>query len=353
MHVDRPIRLQHQRPPSRGPWLRRRTRAGLILVLGIALVGCGGSLESPSASDGPTPDATPTASVSGPDAAELAEAIAFRREFGLRADEAWVRAVAANPAAVMDFGVPLLPFERDQILDRPQGEDPVVLAVQDYLAAHPDIAGGLYLDQARGGIVTMLVTEDPDLHEAAVRAKLVPGTRLAVRQVRWTEKELRDLQERITADRAFMASIPAVMTTASVDIVANIAELTISSAAPDAAQRIIEHFAAGERLRVISDGTGVLLQPTGRILGRILGPPGTDFSSLSPQYEADIDIGPRDAVGIPVAPDGTFTIDRLPPATYTISILELRDAGNVTVGRATVVLPPGAAVAVEIPYEQP
>jgi hypothetical protein len=171
--------------------------------------------------------------------------------------------------------------------------------------------------------------------------------------VRWTEAELRDLQDRIVADRAFLASIPAVMKTAGVDIVGNIAELTISSAAPDAAQQIIEHFAAGDRLRVISDGTGVLLQPTGRIHGRVLAPPGTDMSALSPQYEADIDIGGRDLVGIAVAPDGTFTIDRLPPATYTITILELREAGNVTVGRATVVLPPGAAVAVEIRYEQP
>ena len=51
-------------------------------------------------------------------------------------------------------------------------------------------------------------------------------------------------------------------------------------------------------LRVDSDGTGILLQPTGRILGRIIAPPGTDMNKLSPQYEADVDIGGRDSIGI-------------------------------------------------------
>jgi hypothetical protein len=77
------------------------------------------------------------------------------------------------------------------------------------------------------------------------------------------------------------------------------------------------------------------------------------MSRLSPQYEADVDIGPRDAVGIPVAQNGTFVIDRLPPATYTVTILELADNGNSEVGSATVVLPPGAAVPVEIRLQRP
>jgi len=76
-------------------------------------------------------------------------------------------------------------------------------------------------------------------------------------------------------------------------------------------------------------------------------------TQLSPQYEADVDIGPRDAVGIPVAPDGTFVIDGLPPATYTVTVLELADVGNTEVGSATIVLPPGAAVLVEIPVRRP
>ena len=283
----------------------------------------------------------------------MAQAVALRREFGLRDDEAWVRAVAANPTAVMDFGVPLMPFERDEIMRRPSGEEGLTTALQDYLAKHADVSGGIYIDQAAGGIVTILVTDDPGPHEVAIAELVGPDAAVAVRQVRWTEAELVDLQDRISADDAFLASLPARMKGSGVFIIDNVVELSISSAVPDAGERIAAHFGAKGMLRVDSDGTGILLQPTGRILGRIVAPPGTDFTSLSPQFEADVDIGGRDAMGIPVQPDGTFVIERLPPATYTVTILELGDVENTEVGRGTVVLPPGAAVALEIPLRRP
>jgi hypothetical protein len=334
---------------------RRRPVLALLFAASLLVLACRAQVP-PTNGVSPPDAASPDVTAAPPGAglpAEIAEAIALRKEFGLRSDEAWVRAVAANPAAVLDFGVPLLPFERDDLENRAVGDDAVIAAIQSYAAEHADVFGGLYIDQARGGIVTVLVTDDPTSHQDALANLIGPDAVVAVRQVRWTEAELRDIQERISADQAFLDSLPARMTTSSVDIIENVAELNISSALPDAAQRIVTHFGAEGRLRVISDGTGILLQPQGRILGHIIAPPGIDVTQLSPQYEADVDIGPRDAVGIPVAPDGTFVIDRLPPATYTITILEMADVGNTEVGSAKVVLPPGAAVLVEIPVRRP
>lgn len=319
-----------------------------MLAAALLVLACGG--QAPSSVER-APQATEA--IEEVTAAEVAQAIALRREFGLRWDEAWIRTVAAHPAAVMDVGVPLMPFERDDVMSRHDGNEALAGALHDYLTEHADVAGGLYIDQAAGGVVTILVTDDPGPHEAALGELIGSDTPVAVRQVRWTEAELRDLQDRIVADDAFLASLPARMKTTGVDVIDNIAELTISSAVPDAAERIFAHFDADDRLRVISDGTGILLQPTGRIFGRILAPPGTDMSRLSPQYEADVDIGGRDLLGIGVAPDGTFVIDRLPPATYTVSILEMGDAGNAQVGSATVVVPPGAAVPLEIRLHRP
>jgi hypothetical protein len=241
-----------------------------------------------------------------------------------------------------------------EIERRATSEDGVAGAVQAYLADHPDIAGGLYIDQARGGIVTMLVTADPDLHEAAVR-EVIGDAPLAVRQVRWTEAELNDLQMRIFEDQAFLAGIPAFVSTTSTDIVDNEVEVTISSAVPNAGALIAAQVGAEDgQLRVTSDGTGLLLQPTGRIEGRIIVPPGTDVGSLTPLYEADVDIGARDAIGISVRPDGRFVIEDLPPTTYTVTILETPAAGdNREVGSARVAVPPGGVGVVEIPYEEP
>ena len=52
-------------------------------------------------------------------------------------------------------------------------------------------------------------------------------------------------------------------------------------------------------------------------------------------------------------PDGTFTINDLPPARYRIFVLEALADGNREVASAEVVVPPGAAASVDLVYEEP
>ena len=52
-------------------------------------------------------------------------------------------------------------------------------------------------------------------HEAAIRALVSPQSLLAFRQVRYTEAELRALQDRVTADVAWLATIPVALLTSS------------------------------------------------------------------------------------------------------------------------------------------
>ena len=329
-----------------------------VLLVALIAIACAGS--PPVGSIAPTAvtpsgDPDPTAQAPGPAVdPQIDEAIAFRAQMGLRADLGWVQAVAANPDATTDWGVPLLPFESAELERRQTGESELVGVVVQYLAEHADISGGMYIDQPLGGVVTVLVTDDPAPHKAALEEILGPDA-VAVRQVRWTEQELNELQSKVTEVMDDIEAIPARLTTTSTDVIGNQVEITVSSAVPDVEARIAALVGAAEgQLRVVSDGTGILLLPTGRIEGRIVAPPGTDMTQLSPQYAADVDIGPREAVGIVVGPDGRFTIDRLPPTGYTVTILEIPAAGaNREVGSARVTVPPGGVATVEIPYEGP
>ncbi|HEX6867225.1 MAG TPA: hypothetical protein VF119_00395, partial [Candidatus Limnocylindrales bacterium] len=337
-------------------------RSSAFIAVATLLVACAGpaspstATDAPVASGAPVATGAPTAPAPAPigqeEAREIEAAIAFRQAFGLRFDEGWVRAVAADPSAVLDWGVPLLPWEAAEIEDRPTGEDAITTEVRAYLDAHRDVSGGLYIDQAHGGIVTMLVTDDPESHRAPLRTEIGTDAPVVIRQVRWTEAELDALQARLSEDMRFYDTIPARFISSATDIIGNIVVLDVSSAAPDVGQRIADRVGAEPgQLRVVSDGTGILLVPTGTILGRIIAPPGTDLLTLSPQYEPDVPIGARDAVGIEIMPDGTFRIDDLPPTGYRVVILELLENGNREVGATHVVVPPGGVVSAEIPID--
>ena len=325
------------------------------ILVALVAIACAGTPAVPTSAPSnaipggsPEPvDPAPAATVD----ARIEEAIAFREQMGLRADLGWVQAVAANPAATEDWGVPLLPFESAELERRQTGEGELVGAVQQYLAEHAAVSGGLYIDQPLGGIVTVLVTDDPAPHEAALEKLLGPDA-VAVRQVRWTEQELNELQARLGEAMDDIAAIPAQVTTTSTDVIGNQVEVAVSSAVPDVATRIAALVGAADgQLRVVSDGTGILLLPTGRIEGRVVAPPGTDMTRLSPAFEADVDIGPRDGMGVVIAPDGHFTLADLPPTGYTVTIVETTDAGGHEAGTARVIVPPGGVATVEIEYE--
>lgn len=330
------------------PSLTPARRLALTALLPVSLVACGvfgtpaGPVDVQLAT--PAPDLPP----------EIVEAIAQREALGLRSDLGWVQAVAANPDVNLDWGIPLLAFEAAELERRATGESELVGIVQGYLAEHADVSGGLYIDQRAGGVLTVLVTDDPAPHEAALRALAKPDARLAVRQVRWTEQELLDVQDRLVAEQASIASLPAFVSSTGVDIMDNRVTVDVSSAVPDVGQRIAAQVGAAEgQLHVVSDGTGLLLLPTGRIEGRVVAPPGTDLSALSPQFEADVPIGARDAVGIAIDPDGTFTIESLPPTGYRVYLLDLSGQEPREAGEVRVTVPPGAVALAEIVYEEP
>lgn len=219
----------------------------------------------------PTQQATIAAPLETPSAAEL-EAIRYRTDFGLRSDLAYVRAVAANPAASSEeFGVPLLPAELAELNNRAANVDAIRDVVIGYTAAHSDEFAGIYLDQKNGGLLTTMWTANVALHEAAIRALVRPGAPIAFRSATYPLSELRTLQDRISGDWNWMRSFAIAPVGVGVNEMENRVDVDVSSANGNAPALILAHYAVpAGMIAVASDGTGAALLPWGTVRGHVL-----------------------------------------------------------------------------------
>ncbi len=339
---------------------RRRWLGALMApVLLVATVGCAAGpalspVASPSAVTAPTETAMPSATV---DEEAIAYAIKQRKQFGLRSDEAWVRQVAADPRAriqLLDFL--MLPEEEAAFEARQGSYDRITAAVQAYAEARPDDFGGVWIDQQRHTVGTAWTTT-PDVHRIAILGAAGVAGPLEARLVRYSLKQLRDLQDRIASDGAWLRTIDAQLEGVGADEMANVTDLSISSSNPLAAALIVAHYGIpADMLRVTSDGTGILLKRRGtvhvtvvRADGRAPGVPG-----LWPLWSPDRKVGGGDCggeVGIGLTEAGTFQID-CAPGGWTF---EIRADGGIdmpVIGRGHVVVPEGGDVDLVIHLER-
>lgn len=138
------------------------------------------------------------------DAERMEKARAFRQDFGLRADDAWITTVNSDPAAqsgVSEFGVPLTAAEFDEMEVRTQLQNDVAF-IANYVANSPSASAsyaGTYIDQEQG-LVYVGFTENADQHIAEI-AKVFPlSSRLRAFMAARTEATLEALHERISDD---------------------------------------------------------------------------------------------------------------------------------------------------------
>jgi hypothetical protein len=333
----------------------------LIAAIALLLASCtrAGELATPAGPSGlgPSPSSdmadvpSPASLEPVPSDPELRHAVELRRTFGLRSDLDWVAAVAVDPRATTTLlGVPLLPEEERAFAAEEASAEAVAAAVNGYADSHRDEFGGVYIDRESNAGVVSLWTDHLEVHEAAIRAKLAPGARAVFRRVTYSERYLGSLQDRVVADRDWMASIPAVFQSAGVDIIHNVTLVTVSSANPAAADLIEAHFGFGAGLQVESDGTGAALLPWGTVAGRVRTPSG----GLPPRADYNLrwsGSGPGDCgggdVGYGVSPDGTFTLP-CQQGTWTIEVTDPGDDGRRPVGVGTVRVVEGRTSTLEI-----
>ena len=345
-------------------------RVGVLIVLVTILaggcsraVGSGGDAgpATPTTGAATTAPATPapprpTATAAPSLDPEIAQAMKFRHDFGLRDDLAFVTASMTDPAASdLNFGLPLYPDEAAKLFaDQADQEHTIIPIVQGYAMAHADEFGGVYIDRDQHpGVVTTLWTAHLAEH-ATTLAGLLGDHAVIVRQVRYSYAELDALRDTIEADFDWMEVIPARMQSLGVGIIENAIDLDVSSAEPTAVQQIADHYGLGDKLVVTSDGTGYVFIPWGTVQGKIRTTAGKIPGSLgdlsiSDEYDPAIPGGCGGGdIGYGFRDDGTFEYPCQAGVRKLVVTGHDAKGRNVVVGRATVTVVSGKTVTVTI-----
>lgn len=290
----------------------------------------------------------PTSTLSAADMA----AKRFREDFGLRADDSWLLAVADDPSADRTtFGVPVTQAELRDLNGRIESVDAMREVVVAYTATQPDWAG-TYVDQARGGVLVVQFTGLLDVHREALLSKVRPFAPIEIRLVRWSVAELQGFADQVTAERAWFDALPAVMTGYGPNVMLDRLEIELSSADPDVTRKIESHFGwTDDVASVSSDGTGALLLPTGRLVVHVLAHDGHPLAGLGCVAIPDIS-GAHDPRPVPLPTTNAQGVcDLVLPASGYSLRFEIGEGPPrlVAQGRATVVAGATTQVTVRAP----
>jgi hypothetical protein len=196
----------------------------------------------------------------------------FRQQFGLRADRDYVDSSTRDSKSFpnLDWGIPLSEDEAADLQSRLSIQDGLRDAIE-FAAAEPSYAG-TYLDQLRGGLPVFLFTDVAATDRVQLAAKIKVPTEIAIAPAKWTLEELMATKRTVAKSRESLRTAGVNVTSVSIDIEANVVEVSVIDA-DSRAEAAISELAPGT---VVVDGTLPLadacsitscLPPTGIIGG--------------------------------------------------------------------------------------
>jgi hypothetical protein len=283
------------------------------------------------------------------------EALRFRRAFGLREDEAWIVAVAADPTSRIGldvYGVPLLPWEYSDLLRRTTSAADIARTVASYGAANPDSWGGMFIDQRSSSAVVAQFTNELTTHKRRLTSLLPAGAQFQVRTVRWSLADLRRFVDEVEDARTWFTAIGAELFAADLDELANRVDVRFRSPDPGDAVAIREHFDEAEWMELEWmappwDG------PKGGLVVMVVDPSGRPLPHLMCNYAAE---DPRASAAegeVPTGEDGTCKMPNLPAVSYRIEIgVPIEDTDKIVAETRAVVRPESSTV-VRVTVESP
>jgi hypothetical protein len=308
---------------------RRKSGFGLAIVVASAFVACD-SAPSPTPSFPPSPGPSPTvpshpapASPRSLTPGELADSIRFREDFGLRADEEWIRTIAAQPNADWTtYAVPVTPAELVELNDRAVAADAVSPIATGYGQKHPADWAGVWIDNANGGVVVIQFSAQLDEHRRAILQQIGPAAGVSFREVRFSLEQLEAGAGRLKGTDSWFKTLPAVLTSYGVDVSANSLLIRISSINPEIDETILGHFGwAAGFAKIESDGTGAELIRRGTLRIAVTDARGRPIRGV--QCIPHSDLTGADIVELPIPvtnADGVCVIRNLVATGYWVHV---------------------------------
>ncbi len=275
--------------------------------------------ESTTVTRSAEPRASATAAVTE---GELREALAVRGRFGLRADEAWIRAVAADPGsqrAKLEFGIPLTPAEFEDLMTR-RWDDELLARVQSYGGAFPDAYSGAYPNLEGSGVVVEF-TRDIDRHRRALAALAQDPTLVVVRQVEWTKLDFARFAASVEAERAWFEANGLVFRQAVRSELDQFVRVDVEGPSESTPALVATHFGSPRWLRVRwtpSQWTG----PRGDLVIHIQDGSGRAVPNIECRINSDVPQVHHELIDslFATGASGDCEIRNVPAVAYTVSL---------------------------------
>lgn len=348
-----PVRLFRAAIPGRsGSWaFQPLLVAPWLFVLATMIYGCVSSAPAETEQVAGSPVAK---ALEPPCDGASDEARQFRIRYGLRADDCWIQAVAADPAAqeaVGEFGVPLMPSERFDLQNRHTDFD-LVREIDAYGALFPNSYAGAYMDQRASQAFIAMFKDEAPRHQAAL-SNLLPQARIEVRDVDWSTPDLNTFLKLVEAEQAWFATIGVQYLTADRSITEDF--VSVDYLGPVAAEELIEaHFGNPTWLDVERQGPLPWTGPRGNLVIDVVDQNGRPVPGLWCQFVAEDPEAASPGEDIFGTDDsGRCSLANLPAVAYRITLHRFVENDHYEhIKEFRVVLSPGGtttSVAVEMP----
>jgi hypothetical protein len=293
-----------------------------LLTIALVLLAACSPLTTPDA-ESPVATVHVAPTEPPPTTTEVEEWIAFRRLFGLRADEPWVRQVADDPLAVR-APIPMLPDEAEAFQDTYKLVGDTTEKLKAYGVRFPDTHAGV---RTEGRIAVAMFSGDVAKHRAALDLLHGQSAPFTVQERTWSLSQLDAFARRVEADPDWFSSRGFLLFDADVSPLDNAVIVRYEGpiAVDPGPSRALEQLAArslGPWAKIIWDGPIPWEGRRGDLRVHVIGQPPADW------YCHTVPLDPLAGEGnVYMRPDrrGVCRLPGLPVGQYRVTLTTTSD----------------------------